>query len=621
MKNSILKIKENYKLILAVFIVGLVFGWIFFHTSGDSSNTKQKNEVIDVHDHSTEENTIWTCSMHPQIKQDQAGNCPICGMELIPLAKVDNSEEEVDPNAIVLSESAAKLADIQTTRVKKGIPEKKTFLQGKIQADERNLAELTARFGGRIEKLYVNFTGQEVEKGEKLAQVYSPTLLTAQRELLEAISLKQSRPALYLAAKAKLKLWDLNDKQIQAIEEKGEPQSYFDILSPISGTIAKRYVALGDYIKLGNPLFKVVDLSHVWGMFDAYESDLVWLNIGDQVEFTVQAIPGKTYQAKVSFIDPFLDAQSRIAKVRVEISNKDRTLKPEMFLNAKIFSKAAKNNPEILIPKSAVLWTGKRAVVYVKLPDTKNPSFSYREVVLGPEAGSFYVITSGLMEGEEIATNGVFKIDAAAQLQGLPSMMNPEGGAGSTPHDMSKMDMGSNTKKSKEKKSTKSTPIKEVQKQSSSVSPKFQSQLAQSIKSYLKLKDAFVASDEKQVILEAKKVLNSLNSVDMNLLNKQNHILWMKLYKPLKDNLNGMIEMKGIEMKRIHFSSLSDAFTEVLDTFPIQTSTKLYQEFCPMAFDNKGAYWISADKEIKNPYLGDAMLTCGEVKRVFKQQK
>jgi Cu(I)/Ag(I) efflux system membrane fusion protein len=618
MKNSILKIKENYKLILAVFSIGLVFGWIFFHTSADSNDTKQKNQVIDVHDHNAEENTIWTCSMHPQIKQDQAGNCPICGMELIPLAKVDASEEEGDPNVIVLSESAAKLADIQTARVKKEIPKKKTFLQGKIQADERNIAELTARFEGRIEKLYVNFTGQKVQKGEKLAQIYSPTLLTAQRELLEAIALKQSRPALYLAAKAKLKLWDLSDKQIQKIEEKGEPQSYFDILSPISGTIAKPYVALGDYIKLGMPLFKVIDLSHVWGMFDAYESDLAWLKIGDQVEYTVQAIPGKSYQGKVSFIDPFLDAQSRTAKVRVEIANKDQTLKPEMFLNGKIFSKAGKNNPEILIPKSAVLWTGKRAVVYVKSPHTENPSFSYREIVLGPETDNFYVVASGLMEGEEIATNGVFKIDAAAQLQGLSSMMNPEGGAGSTPHDMSKMDMGSNTKNSKEKKSTESTQIKGVKKQSASISPKFQSQLAQSLESYLKLKDAFVASDEKQVILEARKVLNSLNSIDMNLLDSQNHSLWMKLYKPLKDNLKGMIEMKGIKMKRMHFSSLSDAFTKVLDTFTIQTSTKLYQEFCPMAFDNKGAYWISADKDIKNPYFGKAMLSCGEVKRVFK---
>ena len=133
------------------------------------------------------------------------------------------------------------------------------YLQGKVHADERNIAELTARFGGRIEKLFVNFTGQNVSKGEKLATIYSPELVTAQKELLEAIALKESRPSLYTAAKGKLKLWDLTDEQISGIEEKGEPQLYFDILSPISGTVTMRHVALGDYIKEGVALFQVVD--------------------------------------------------------------------------------------------------------------------------------------------------------------------------------------------------------------------------------------------------------------------------------------------------------------------------------------------------------------------------
>ncbi len=447
MKNIIAIIKENSKLFLSLLVISLLIGFFI----GKSTN---KNSIADIHqDESAHQhideltNQVWTCSMHPQIKQDKPGQCPICAMDLIPLTKLASTSDDVDPNEIAMTESAAKLASIQTMIVEKGIPQKTVLLQGKVQADERNIAALTSRFGGRIEKLFVNYTGQKVQKGEKLATIYSPGLVTAQRELLEAISFKESRPSLYTAAKGKLRLWDLNDEQISAIEEKGEPQLYFDILSPISGTVSKRDVAIGDYVKEGTSLFEVIDLSKVWVMYDAYESDLPWIKLGDVVNFTIQALPGENFKAKVTYIDPFINGSTRVAKVRVEVSNNKHKLKPEMFARGILESQIAENTNEILIPKSSFLWSGKRAVVYVKVPNRKMPSFLYREVVLGPEAGAFYVIYEGLEEGEEIAVNGVFKIDAASQLQGLPSMMNPGGGAGSTPHDMSKMDITSGSTK------------------------------------------------------------------------------------------------------------------------------------------------------------------------------
>ncbi|MCK4991674.1 MAG: efflux RND transporter periplasmic adaptor subunit, partial [Bacteroidales bacterium] len=306
---------------------------------------------------------------------------------------------------------------------------------------ERNIAELTARFGGRIEKLFVNFTGQNVRQGEKLATIYSPDLITAQRELLEAVSFKENRPSFYTSVKAKLKLWDLTDNQISAIEENGEPQLYFDVLSPISGTVMMRHVALGDYVREGSALFQVTDLKKVWVMFDAYESDLPWINMGDHVELTIPSIPGKEFDGKVAFIDPFIDAKTRIAKVRIELSNPGLKLKPEMFANGVLHSNIAESSDHLLIPKSSILWTGKRAVVYVKVPDRESPSFLYREITSGPEAGNFYVVADGLEEGEQIVVNGVFKIDAAAQLEGKPSMMNPQGGRVSTGHDHGGMEM------------------------------------------------------------------------------------------------------------------------------------------------------------------------------------
>ena len=161
----------------------------------------------------------------------------------------------------------------------------------------------------------------------------------------------------------------MTDKQISDIEKRGEPQLYYDVLSPISGTVTMRHVAIGDYVKEGDALFKVTDLTKVWVMFDAYESDLPWINIGDQVDFTVQSIPGKTYEAKVTYIDLLIDAQTRVAKVRVEVANPRLTLKPEMFTVGLLESKIAEGSNEIIVPKSSILWTGKRAVVYVKVPN------------------------------------------------------------------------------------------------------------------------------------------------------------------------------------------------------------------------------------------------------------
>lgn len=428
---------RDIKLIAITMAAGLFFGWLFFHSPGKEDTHNHEHKTV-------AEETVYTCSMHPQIKQNKPGLCPICAMELVPLVTMDSEGDHVDPNEVQMTESALALASVQTTIVKKGIPEKEVQLLGKVKADERNISELTARFGGRIEKLFINYTGQQVRKGEKLGIIYSPDLITAQKELLEAMKYKTSNPSFYTATRSKLKLWDLTDEQIDAIETRGETKTYFDIQSPISGTITKRYVSIGDYVKEGSALFEVTNLSKVWVMFDAYESDLPWIKKGDYVEFTLQSIPGKQFNGKVTFIDPFIDAKTRVAQVRVELNNPNGQLKPEMFTNGILKSNTANNSNELLIPKSAILWTGKRAIVYVIVPERETSSFLYREIVLGPEAGNFYSVKEGLFEGEEIATNGVFRIDAAAQLAGKSSMMNPGEGRISSNHNHEARDMSGN---------------------------------------------------------------------------------------------------------------------------------------------------------------------------------
>lgn len=611
MKKRIKNIWDNYKWHILALGAGIFLGWLFFHSP--DVKTISETEILaghEGHDHGNEAETIWTCSMHPQIRQDKPGKCPICAMDLVPVSSVESEDTQTHPDEIQLTESAAKLADIQTFTIRKGSPKNEIYLQGKVQADERKIAELTARFGGRIEKLFVSFTGENVAKGQKLATIYSPELVSAQRELLEAISYKESRPSIYNAARAKLKLWDLTEAQINEIENQGEPRSFFDILSPISGTVTKRNVALGDYVREGMALFEVTDLTHVWIMFDAYESDLSWIRKGDQISYTIQALPGKKFKRRVMYIDPFIDPATRVAKVRVEQNNASLSLKPEMFANGIVESSVAEQSTDIMIPKSSILWTGKRAVVYVKVPDRKSPSFLYREITLGPEAGNFYVVAEGLKEGEEVAVNGVFKIDAAAQLEGKRSMMNPEGGKVALAHDHSAMAGMSN----EESSSQPSMPSEDMSKQ---VDAEFREQLREVYEAYILMKNAFVASDATEIQSRAKEVGSALQDADMELLAGESHMKWMQFLETLKSEVSSISGTLDLPKQRKAFCIFNDAFYKAVKTFGLPEQTVYYQ-YCPMANGDQGAYWLSEIKEIRNPYFGEEMLSCGETRETLE---
>jgi Cu(I)/Ag(I) efflux system membrane fusion protein len=285
------------------------------------------------------------------------------------------------------------------------------------------LQSQVAQYPGRIDKLLVNFTGEPIKKGQTLALIYSPELVTAQQELLEAAKTRQSQPAIYEAAKEKLQSWKLTDNQIAAIESSGNVQTRFEVTSTASGIVMARRVNNGDYITRGTVLFDIADLSTLWVQFDAYESDLPFLNTGDKLVFTIQSMTGETYSGKIIFIDPVVDPVSRVSKVRVEISNQSGKIKPEMFATGIVQANMTEFKDKLVIPRSAVLWTGKRSLVYVKQPGNE-PVFRIREIGLGPMLGNSYIVTDGLNEGEEIVTQGTFSVDAAAQLEGKESMMN-----------------------------------------------------------------------------------------------------------------------------------------------------------------------------------------------------
>ena len=601
-------ISNKYFRYSVLLILGIFLGWIFFHPS-------QKNE--ERHDHSadtlqgiaSEQNTIWTCAMHPQIKLNEPGDCPICGMDLITLAQ--SGSTSVDPAMIHLSKEAAQLANVMTSFVTREKAVKEVRLYGKVQADERLLQSQVAHIPGRIEKLLVNFTGEQVKEGQKLAEIYSPELITAQQELLETSKTKELQPELYEASREKLRLWKLTVDQIETIEKSGQIKSTIDVVSNTNGVVMARMVNSGDYVSQGTALFKIADLSKVWILFDAYESDIQFLRKGEKISFTLQALPGKEYKGNIVFVDPVIDPITRVAKVRVETANTSGNFKPEMFATGTVSSNLAEYGNSVVIPRSAVLWTGKRSLVYVKQPETEEALFKMREVELGPMLGESYVVTDGLNEGEEIVTSGTFSVDAAAQLEGKPSMMNTSGGKVSTGHDHGAMtNQGTDMPEGSQKEST--GKIEKI-----NVNMDFIMQLNNVYDSYIDLKNDLVKSDPGKAGQTSKKVKEALAMVDMKLLIGDDHTKWMDISKNLNKQTDAIIKSDKVEVQRLAFSGLSDQLYLAIKSFGLMGKT-LYYQYCPMFNNNKGAFWISETEEIRNPYYGNDMLTCGETKETHK---
>jgi Cu(I)/Ag(I) efflux system membrane fusion protein len=575
-------------IILITALAGLGAGYLIF---GRQAAETHSHETTSVETTAGEE--IWTCSMHPQIRQNEPGDCPICGMDLIPLGSGGGAD---NPLVMEMTREAVKLANIQTTAVGAAGREnaKRISLTGKVQADERLASSQAAHIPGRIEQLFVTFTGEAIVKGQKLAVIYSPELVAAQRELIEAAKWRETRPQLLEAARTKLRYWKIPEDTIEQIEQSGEIQSTITILADQSGIVLKRRVAVGDYVKEGGVLFDVASLSRVWILFDAYEEDLPDIRLGDQVEYTVAALPGRTFKARISFIDPVINPQTRVASLRAEVANPGGRLKPEMLVRGTILTDAPAPKGALSVPKTAVMWTGPRSVVYVEAPGASVPSYEFREVTLGDAVGDRYLVLSGLEAGERVVTNGAFVIDAAAQLNNMASMMN--------------------------RNVRRAGAEAEVPDYSGETPEAFRLQLMNVVDRYLPLKDALVATDASQAAAAADQLTAALDQVDMSLLAGEAHNYWMQQQTALKAHGDQLQESASIEEQRKQFSFFTNALVETLTAFGT-SGDSLYLQHCPMAFNNEGADWLSAEEAILNPYFGDEMLTCGVVKSVLPISK
>jgi Cu(I)/Ag(I) efflux system membrane fusion protein len=367
----------------------------------------------------------YTCSMHPSVKQAGPGTCPICGMGLIPVAR-----EQQEQGVVTIDEARRQLIGVRTEPVIAG-PMRTTFRAvGHVTYDESALSDVNLKVRGWITKLYVSETGQRVSKGQPLFTMYSPELYAAEQDFLlglqGAASAAAEDPAplsrdagppiprrtdlLARASRQRLHLLGLSDAQIEAIARSGKPSEDLPVPSPASGFVIEKDVVEGAAVEPGMRLFRIAALNDVWVEADVYEGDLGHVRTGQNATVTLDYFPGRSYDAKVAYIYPYLDPKNRTGRVRVELANKKLELRPGMYANVEL---AADAEPKLQVPAAAVVYTGPRRLVFLDLGQGR---FEPREIRVGVQANGMYEVLDGLHAGDVVATSGVFLIAAEARI-------------------------------------------------------------------------------------------------------------------------------------------------------------------------------------------------------------
>ena len=415
---------------------------------------------------------LYTCGMHPQVIQNKPGNCPICGMKLTPIRKQAGMSKSGAPAAsgerkakyykstmlpgevrqtpgkdsmgmdmVPVYEEEAATAESQviaidpvtiqdmnmrTAQVTRGPLRRVIRTVGAIDYNETALAEVTTKFKGWIEKLYVDATGQQVHRGEALFDIYSPELYSAQTEYLLALEQGTNAPgagSLRTSARTKLKFFDISDEQVAELERTGQPRKTLRIVAPQDGFVVEKMVVEGQMVEPGMKIYRLADLGLVWVQAQIYEQDLDYVKLGQEAAMTLSYLPDREFRGRVTYIYPNVDEKTRTARARMEFHNPGYFLKPGMFATVEVTSELEPS--ALLIPDTAILRSGEKNTVFVALGEGK---FEPRAVALGPQAEhDTYQVLSGLREGEQIVTSGQFLLDSESQLrEAIQKMVAPK---------------------------------------------------------------------------------------------------------------------------------------------------------------------------------------------------
>ncbi|MFT6040786.1 MAG: Cu(I)/Ag(I) efflux system membrane fusion protein [Gammaproteobacteria bacterium] len=607
---------------------------------------------------SHESQTTWTCSMHPQVQLPKMGKCPICFMDLIPLVTSSSGAGQV-----ALQPDVVNLLSIETRPATRQAITHAVSMVGKLAIDETRTSIISAWVPGRIDRLFVDSTGISVRKNDHLADLYSPPLYQAQVELAQARSalararaghsgrvdesLVSAAQSGVTAVEERMRLWGLTEAQIHELAVLEKPTDQITIFAPSKGVVTEKLVHEGHYVETGTPIYSIADLSGLWLELQAFESDLPWLSLGQEVHFQTDSLPGETFEGKITFIEPWIDPGTRTAKLRVEVPNEHGRLKPEMFVRAKVqaevsasgtalsanldgtyscpmhpnvsspsagdcpicgmplepwsslagsFGASHRDNVEglpLVIPTTAPLITGRRAVVYVQT-DGEDGELIYqgREIELGPRAGGMFVVLDGLEEGELVVTRGSFKIDSELELKAQTSWMS-SGVWEDADGDVDET----------------------IEPRFEGLSGPFRKHLNQLWTTYLGIQGA-LAGDDPGALNEAMAAarLALAASFRMDDLDPEALAAWKRDHLRMGASLERLSEA-GLAMaeQRARFETFSGAVDMAMQHFGSAIDGPVYRVHCPMAFDNRGADWLQRDETVNNPYFGAAMLRCGDV--------
>jgi len=535
----------------------------------------------------SDEESTWTCAMHPQIRQPDPGQCPLCGMDLVPVGDT----ETLGPERVRLSERARTLAEIRTTPVRRlDSVEGSVRLLGRVDFDETTLHTVTSWIAGRVDRLLVDTTGARIRRGQPVARLYSPEVYAAHGDLLAAKRqldrlagasplARSAAEASFEAAQSRLRLLGVPAASVARMTDARNPTRSVTITSPFAGTVVERLASAGAYVETGAPLYRLADLDRLWVQLDAYESDLAQLTVGQTVALEVDALPGETLDGRITFIDPVVDPERRTARVRVAISNDERRLRPGMFVEATVRSDADAAQP-LVVPASAPLFTGRRSLVYLSRGDGE---YEAREIRLGARLGDVYPVVAGLTQGDEVVTHGAFAIDADLQIRGGRSMMTR-----GDDDDPGAFELAAE------------------------LPADWRAPLAAVVDAYLQIQVALAEDDADAARTHARDLVARADEHDPETPAKEAE-LWTALRAELRMRGTHVGDAVTIEEARRAFEPLSATVARLLRVFGNPGEQTLRLAHCPMAFDNRGAAWIQAGEVVDNAYFGAAMRTCGTI--------
>jgi Cu(I)/Ag(I) efflux system membrane fusion protein len=591
---------------------------------------------------------IYTCPMHPQIRQPGRGRCPICGMELVPAAAAAGS---ADALSVVIEPAQRRLANIQTAKVRKDVVETTIESVGRLAIDESRMATIASYIDGRIERLFADYTGVTIAKGDHLTVVYSPQLFAAQVEYLEAVRMLPSAGGVAAVATAqrglvdntrqRLREFGMTDEQIRQLDQSGVAQSRLTIYAPQGGTVVDKLVVEGAYVKAGDPIYRVAELSTVWLMLELFPRDASRIRFGQKVEAAVQSLPGEYFTGRVAFIDPVVDPTTRTVGVRVELLN-DGRLRPGDYATATMslpigpqgevydadlagkwispmhpqiirdapgpcpicgmplvptsqygFAKTpVPQAPSLVVPRTAVLMAGGNSVVYV---ETKPGTFELRPVTLGTVLKDSVVILDGVKEGDAVATSGNFLIDSQMQLSGKPSLI-----------DVSRVAATKPSRKQDE-------PLAFPDIAPAMVEGPTGDRLAALFAAYFEIQrslanDRVPSAEAVTAIREAALALAADKTLPAETTN---------LFQAIATKAEHLHHMKLAEA-RASFKPMSHAVVRLASKARATKDRRPYWHiFCSMVPEG-GGDWLQPDDAVLNPYFGSEMLRCGDEVRTFK---